>query len=329
MLSKLGSTMMFRKILPPLVACLVLGAGWSLARQNPGIQVRVLPQAEVFNDSFTLGDIAEIEGASANDLVSLTGVVIGRSPLPGRSLRISAGQIRSRLRGSLHTEIQLTIPRQAQVLRAAQAISGEEVAQVITAHASAQAKAGEVLELVSPIQDLLLPMGPLRWDLKTMGRNLAQGGVRTYRVRALVNEQEAWRGVVRIKATVVNKVLIASRSIGKGQIVSSDDVREASEDLSNLRGEGYLSTLSQAVGQIATRNIGKDELLRSDLLQAPLDLSEGGRVTVLYETPGLVLRALGVVMVSGKIGQFVPVKNLETGKIVYGIVQDRETIKVN
>jgi flagella basal body P-ring formation protein FlgA len=37
----------------------------------------------------------------------------------------------------------------------------------------------------------------------------------------------------------------------------------------------------------------------------------------------------GVAMVAGQVGQFIPVRNLQSERIVYGIVQKDDTVKVN
>jgi flagella basal body P-ring formation protein FlgA len=37
----------------------------------------------------------------------------------------------------------------------------------------------------------------------------------------------------------------------------------------------------------------------------------------------------GVALVSGQVGQFIPVRNLQTGKVVYGVIQQDDRIKVN
>jgi flagella basal body P-ring formation protein FlgA len=34
-------------------------------------------------------------------------------------------------------------------------------------------------------------------------------------------------------------------------------------------------------------------------------------------------------MVNGQIGSFIPVRNLQTGKVIYGIVQADDRVKVN
>lgn len=50
---------------------------------------------------------------------------------------------------------------------------------------------------------------------------------------------------------------------------------------------------------------------------------------VVYETNLLLMEVPGVALVAGQIGQFIPVRNLETGKVIYGVVQSGERVKVN
>ena len=65
------------------------------------------------------------------------------------------------------------------------------------------------------------------------------------------------------------------------------------------------------------------------MVRSPAAITEGSRVQVVYETPLLVMDVPGVAMVSGQVGAFIPVRNLQTGRIVYGVIQKDDRVKVN
>jgi flagella basal body P-ring formation protein FlgA len=65
------------------------------------------------------------------------------------------------------------------------------------------------------------------------------------------------------------------------------------------------------------------------MVLAQTAVSEGGRVTLVFQSELLRMEVPGVAMVAGQVGQFIPVRNLESNRIVHGIVQNDESVKVN
>jgi flagella basal body P-ring formation protein FlgA len=52
-------------------------------------------------------------------------------------------------------------------------------------------------------------------------------------------------------------------------------------------------------------------------------------VLLVYETEQVRFTSPGVALVPAKVGAFIPVRNLESGRIVYGVVQPADVVKVN
>jgi len=83
------------------------------------------------------------------------------------------------------------------------------------------------------------------------------------------------------------------------------------------------------VGMQARRPIGQNETIQPDMLLQPADVDEGGRVMVVYKTAQVILEVPGVAMVKGHVGDFIPVKNLQSGRVVYGVIENGNTVRVN
>ena len=56
--------------------------------------------------------------------------------------------------------------------------------------------------------------------------------------------------------------------------------------------------------------------------------SKGHKVTLLYEGKHILLKVRGETMADGVVGESIPVRNLESKKELYGIVQDASTVSV-
>ncbi|MBI3992737.1 MAG: flagellar basal body P-ring formation protein FlgA [Candidatus Lambdaproteobacteria bacterium] len=323
----------------PLTALAVLALAAATARAQPSdlerIAIRVLPQAEVFGEHYTLGEIAEFDGFDLEAVAALAKLDAGRSPLPGRSLRLSRSYLLSRLQHDSTIDmgrIDLEVPEGASVVRSAQRVGEREIEAIVlkAARDSIPSEAGEVRqELETPLGEVLLPKGDIAWDVSPMGVTLAPGGQRSFRVEAKVNGQAVWRNIVRVKQSVFQDVVIATRPLGRNQRIAAEDVTVVRRDLSQLGGASYLSSPAAAVGMLTKRPLNRDELLEASLLEAPVDVREGGRVTLEYRTPGVVLQVPGVALVGARMGQFIPVRNLQSGKVVHGTLQAADTVSVN
>jgi flagella basal body P-ring formation protein FlgA len=69
--------------------------------------------------------------------------------------------------------------------------------------------------------------------------------------------------------------------------------------------------------------------MHKGLVDAVAAVPEGGPVMLVYQTSEVRFTSPGVALVPAQVGEFIPVRNLASGKIVYGVVQPNETVKVN
>jgi flagellar basal body P-ring formation protein FlgA len=297
------------------------------------ITVRVLPRAEVPGAEFTLGEVAELDGADLDAVRHLAAVSLGRSPLPGHSLRLNEAYVRARLTQVMDTAtVQISVPPVAEVLRAAQVIPGADVAAKVLAYAadSAALGAGELeQELAQPVPDVTLPSGEVEWGIEQMGQFAAAGGARTFRVVARMNGEEVWRTLVRINQQVFRRVVVAAHAVRRNAMIRSGDVTVERKPVNGLKEEAYLTRAEEVLGAKAKRPIGPGEWITRTMLTAVADVAEGGPVLLVYQTEAVRFTSPGVALVPAKVGEFIPVRNLESGKIVYGIVQKDESVKVN
>lgn len=297
------------------------------------VQVRVLPQPEVFGDTYTLGEIAELDGFDIKLLKELAALEIGRSPLPGRALRLSDGMIRSRVRRLVEdARLILVVPERSEVTRAALRIPGSEIEEMVLARAAAEAGASPDdlrQELKGTIPDAVLPKGDVEWQIEPMGRHIASSGERTYLIAARVNGQDAWRTTVRLKQKVYEEAIVAAKAVRRNQTITAQDVKIVKRTFTGNDPARAMGSLEQVVGKQARRPIGQNELIVSEMLLEPHDVEEGGRVIVVFSTSQIHLEVPGVAMVNGRSGDFIPVKNLQSGKIVYGVIDGGNTVRVN
>ena len=297
------------------------------------IVVRIQPSPEVGGDTFTLGEVAEFDGFDVAGAAALAKLSLGRSPSPGRSMALSEPLVRSRLAGLGQSDrVRLVVPRNAQVTRASQTVAAAEIEELVRAQALKDAggdSASVKQEVLTPLNDLLFPKGAVEWQVEPVGKHLVPGGDRSYQVVAHVDGKEVWRMPVRVRQKVYQTIVVAKRPIRRDQTIGSDDIATVRRPVNASQEAGYTGNPSAIVGMKAKRPIAQDEPISEAIVRVPAAVSEGGRVQVVFETNLLLMEAPGVALVAGQIGQFIPVRNLETGKVVYGVVQSDERVKVN
>ncbi len=299
------------------------------------VDIKVLPQAEVFGETYTLGEIAEFDSTDLKAVEALARVNVGRAPMPGGMQRLSKAYLQAQLNRQhdvAQERIRLTVPPTATVVRSAQRVSRQELERVVLhfAKSSIPADAGDYRqELETPVSEILLPKGDVTWDVEPLGTYLGPGGDRNFRVDAKINGKSVWRNIVRVRQAVFQDVVVTTHPMGRNQPIAEADVTLVRRDMSQLGGGSYLTSIAAAVGKRTVRPLNRDELLDASLVVAPLDVRAGGRVMLEYIAPGIALHAPGVAMVGAKIGEFIPVRNLDTGKIVHGVLRNEETVEVN
>jgi flagella basal body P-ring formation protein FlgA len=303
------------------------------AQDTRAIAVRILPRPEVAGETFTLGEVAEFDGFDVPAIAELAKLALGRSPAPGRSLPLSELFLRSKLAGHPRAaDVRIEAPKGAAVTRAGQTVKAAETEQRVMAFALKESKLLEEdmkQEVLASVPDIHLPLGALEWEVALLGKHLAPGGDRTYQVIARVDGKEAWRGMVRLRQKVYQTVVQAVRPIRRDQIIGPEDVAPVRRVAPPGREGGWLKAPRQAVGKLAKRPIGADEVLTESSLHSPMAVAEGGRVTLVFETDALRMAVPGVAMTAAQAGQFIPVRNLQSGRIVHGVVMAEGTVRVN
>lgn len=316
----------------------LLGAGRAAAQGSDGaaldvVAVRVLPSAEVSGEVFTLGEVAELDGFDLDLVRRVAAVELGRSPRPGQGRRLSASYLRSRLRGEVDLErVRLDVPDGARVTRAAQVIAADEIERRVLDFAAGQAGVdAQALEqeVVSRLRDVTLPRGEVRWEIETMGRGGPPGTSRSFQVALAVDGESVWRGLVRVEQRIHREVVVARRAIARGTLIEADDVALERREVGGRGAGEYITALDTVVGARALQAIGAGERVRAGEVRRPADVKEGARVTLVFRTERLLFRAPGVAMVRAQRGDFIPVRNLDSGKVVYGVVEAGDVVKVN
>lgn len=119
--------------------------------------------------------------------------------------------------------------------------------------------------------------------------------------------------VETVEATVLE------RPLARGEIVKQSDVAVERRPKADL-GTDAVGSPEEAIGLAARHALRPGRALRMSELMKPTLVQRGEPVTLVYDAPGIFLTLLGTAQDSGAEGDIVNILNLESKRVVQGIV---------
>jgi flagella basal body P-ring formation protein FlgA len=122
------------------------------------------------------------------------------------------------------------------------------------------------------------------------------------------------------------KALVLNKDIKRGQSITEDDVElEIIEDKTS---NDFMTSLgSRPIKAIGNMKKGKS-LKVSDLIIDRFLVHKGDTITVKFVRKNLVIETQGISLTNGTMKDMVKIKNLDSNKIVRGIVSGEREVKI-
>jgi flagellar basal body P-ring formation protein FlgA len=116
------------------------------------------------------------------------------------------------------------------------------------------------------------------------------------------------------------------RLVERGEVLNESDLTVLRQPKS---GDGAISDIAEATGLAARHQLRPGQPLHTADLMKPAIVQRGETVTIVYEVPGLMLTLRGQAQDAGALGDSVGVLNVETKRVVQGIVTAPGRVKVS
>tara|TARA_R100001039_G_scaffold38984_1_gene42944 strand:+ start:4910 stop:5590 length:681 start_codon:yes stop_codon:yes gene_type:complete len=159
----------------------------------------------------------------------------------------------------------------------------------------------------------------------SLNRHNANGGRVTVRVEC--HDDSPWSRYVAASVRVFKEILVTSRALARGSIVSPGDVALKEQDISTLNGHIIMDP-DVAVGQSVRRAVRADTALSIDLLEAPVLVRRGDMVVLIAERGSIAIRGTGTALQAGEAGRQIPVRNNSSERVVQAVVTGAGEVKV-
>ena len=318
----------FLRVLPVLLA-LVLTSGAARAADLRW-RIEVLPAAAVQGDTVRLGDVARPVGEpDAEAWQRLAGVELFPAPADaGKRGTISRDNLGALLARLLGPQAGLCLLNgQLVVQRGGRVVLEDELARRAVEYLTPRLKG---LPGETSLRDWYLPAyvfledqgGTVDFEL---GSDLAAGRL-TLRILERVPGGQNWK---RFNATVFvdqwTTVPAASTPLNRGDALVPDKISFARVNLAYLKGKPWDG---RTFGLRLTKAVGQGQpLLMQDLEEAPA-VAKGARLELVFQGRSVQLSTPAVALADGKIGQSIPVQNVQSGRQVLAVVRDSQTVVV-
>lgn len=292
---------------------------------------RIVVPAEVtvHGQVVRLGDVASLEGERAEALGS---VVLGTAPTAGESRTLDGALVLSAIRreaGGLDG-LTYTIPAAVRVRRAAQDVPEAAVRQIVEGFLaeSLGVGAGEAVlrsvELPGPIR---VPAGAYTARVLAPPGMPLMGRVRL-QIEFTLDDRPAKTVWITADIGLYGPVVVATRPVARGELVSAADVSVDRLDLSQLP-RGVVSEVRDVTGHLARAPLVPYTPIRREQLESPAAVHRGDVVLLVAERNGMRITAPGEVRDDAGLGEQVRVVNRLSRKDVVGRVRDASTVTVD
>lgn len=128
-----------------------------------------------------------------------------------------------------------------------------------------------------------------------------------------------WSLYVTVDVARFAEVVVATRGLVRGAVITADDVVLARRRINGARMD-YLSSATSAVGRVAARAIGPDQILGAANVTMPRLVKRGDEVTIASVGTTISVRVRGQALKDGALGDRVSVRNLNSKRVVEGVV---------
>ena len=136
-----------------------------------------------------------------------------------------------------------------------------------------------------------------------------------------------WRLFVPVEVTVRSQVWTARHPLPRGHLLTAEDLIADERDVSRMN-SGYVSDVEMLIGQRLRNSVLAGRALTLQLVEADKLIRRGQSVTLSVNAGGIDIRMTGTALMDGAMGQRIRVENVNSGRVVEGIVRSREVVEV-
>ncbi len=147
-------------------------------------------------------------------------------------------------------------------------------------------------------------------------------------VRVSCEDRKSWSIFIPAQVHLFRNVVVATQPLPRGTLLKESDVGLVERD-TGLLTQGYMTDLSQVIGNKLTRPLIADQILLPAALVQPNTIRKGDHVIISASGDGMSVRMLGEALSGGSSGQQIRIKNLSSGRTLKAVITGPGQVEVN
>jgi len=163
------------------------------------------------------------------------------------------------------------------------------------------------------------------YDITVTNQRLNSKKRTTY---AISCQQPEWKSFIPVSQKILVTAIKAIAPIRRKQKINANNTVIGKVDLTQIRGQVY-SPAQPPYGLIAKRNININTFITKELTELPIIIKRGQNILISAQSGQITVKMNGVAAENGTLGQQIKVKNISSGRFVYGKVVSEGEIRVN
>ena len=139
---------------------------------------------------------------------------------------------------------------------------------------------------------------------------------------------QAWTIYVPVRLAEHKTVVVLQRPLSPGMPIPADALKLESRDTSTLQ-YGYLEHIEDVSGKILRHPVAVGAPMPPAAVAAPTSIRRGQQLTLVSRAGGFEVRAGGKALADAAQGERVRAENLDSHRIVEGVVLDVDTVEIS
>jgi len=308
---------------------------------RPGAMLQVyLPRSvSVAGENLRLGDIGVLRCADASLLARASGIAMGRAPWSGEKIVITRTTVLSRLAcsGIRSGQVRMTGARQVSVTRRERVIPTRNIVQaaedLLRKASGGKAQGGMRLppgcrwRLIGGVRDLAVASGQAVELRAAFARDAPAGHVKVI-VRAVPDDApradaparkgpppDLGRRELLFRLCYPHRQAVATKTLSAGDVISPQNTRIRTVYLERIPPRNW----KVPYGKVVTRRLRAGTVLEPAVMTTPRSetvVKRNQTLVMKIEGDGFTVTALGLALQDGRAGEFIKVRNVDSGRIV-------------
>ena len=141
------------------------------------------------------------------------------------------------------------------------------------------------------------------------------------------NAEKKWSIFISAVIKIYETVIVLSRPVQRGEIITRQHLAIEKRDVSKLRGD-FINQAEQIENKQAARQMPAGTVLGLKSFIEPRLIKRGDKIIISAIQPGFTIRMNGAAMMDGTKGQLIRIKNENSGRIINATVIEAGLVTV-